>query len=29
MRDFRHEILTTKIAHEVIDGEVIVLQFDT
>jgi hypothetical protein len=29
MRDCRHEILTTKIAHEVIDGEVIVLQFDT
>jgi len=29
MTDFRYEILTNKIAHEVIDGEVIVLQFDT
>jgi len=29
MRDFRYEIQTGKVAHEVIDGEVIVLQFDT
>jgi hypothetical protein len=27
--DFRYEVLTAKVAHEVVDGEVIVLQFDT
>jgi hypothetical protein len=29
MTEFRYEILTSKVAHEVIDGEVIILQFDT
>jgi hypothetical protein len=29
MSDFRYEIPEGKVAHEMIDGEVIVLQFDT
>lgn len=29
MADFRYQIPTGKVAHETIDGEVIVLQFDT
>ena len=29
MAELRHKILESKISHEVIDDEVIVLQFDT
>jgi hypothetical protein len=29
MKDIRYQILEGKVAHELIDGEVIVLQFDT